>query len=113
MRKIFDKLKGFFTISKLKYKKLFKFLFILLIIIFGGLYIIAFFMKDYANHEWSRKLCQEYVNGPRNVVALILNKIKPETMSYKTNLENEDNKKQQDDISEKMLKDKDVKRYSF
>lgn len=100
MKIVFNKVKKFFINKNLLMKVI-----MLLIIVFIGLYIIAFFMKDYANHDWVRKICQEYVNGPRNVIALVLNKISPGIMEYKTNIEiNEDNKPQFNN-QEMMLKD--------
>lgn len=103
MKDKFNRLRKYFINKNFKCRKLFKLLLILLIIVFIGLYIIAFFMKDYANHEWIRNLCREYVNGPRNVVALVLNKFKPGTMDYKTNIEIEDNEKQKRNIQKEML----------
>lgn len=51
----------------------FKFLAVLYI----GLYGIAFVMKDNANHEWVKLVCREYVYGPKNILALVINKFVP------------------------------------
>lgn len=51
------------------------------LLIIGCVYItllgIAFAMKDHANHEWIKNICREYVYGPKNMVALVVNKIVP------------------------------------
>lgn len=79
MKKFFDKIK-YFSLRK----KLF-ILFFSILSIFLSLYILAFIMKDKANNEFNRYLCKEFVNGPRNVIALVINKItKKELLSYKT-----------------------------
>lgn len=84
--RLFDNIKKYFINKNFKYKSLIKKILIILLIVFLGLYVIAFFMKDFANHANVKKLCQEYVNGPRNIIALMVNKIFPETMTYKTNI---------------------------
>ena len=84
--RLFNNIKKYFINKNFKYKSLIKKIVIILLIVFLGLYVIAFFMKDFANHTNVKKLCQEYVNGPRNIIALIVNKIFPETMTYKTNI---------------------------
>ena len=55
-------------------RNILKFIFATILIIYVILWSIAFIMKDIANSEYSRKICQEFVNGPRNVIALIINK---------------------------------------
>lgn len=102
--RLFNNIKKYFINKESKYKNIIKKIFILLFIIFLGLYVIAFFMKDFANHTNVKKLCQEYVNGPRNVVALMVNKIFPETMTYKTNIIFQQDKKDIS-IADKMLMD--------
>lgn len=70
---------------KLKYKNIIKKCFGIISLIFLLLYLIAFIMKGYANHEWVRIVCTEFVNGPRNVIAFVVNKISDkEIMTYKT-----------------------------
>ena len=55
------------------------------VILFFALYLIAFAMKDRANNEFGRNICKEFVNGPRNVIAIIVNKVgKSGTMKYKS-----------------------------
>lgn len=67
--------------------KTFKIIGITFITIFMILYFIAFFMKDRANNEFSRYVCKEFVNGPRNITALIINKFSgKESISYRTKL---------------------------
>lgn len=65
------------TFRKVSYKKV-------LFCLFVGLYIfsmfIALLMKDHANNEWVRTICKEYVYGPRNIIALVVNKVSPNTM---------------------------------
>ena len=62
---------------KVSYEKLFLCLFV-------GLYIFSMFiavlMKDHANNEWVRMICKEYVYGPKNILALVVNKVRPDTM---------------------------------
>lgn len=71
----------------LKNKKTYKFIGISILILFLSLYSLAFIMKDHANSEFSRYLCKEFVNGPRNVVAMTLNKISGKNIiSYKTKI---------------------------
>lgn len=102
--RLFNNIKEYFINKNFKYRNLIKRIFILLFIVFLGLYIIAFFMKDFANHANVKKLCQEYVNGPRNIVALMVNKIFPETMTYKTNIIFQQDK-ENISIADKMLMD--------
>lgn len=68
-------------------RNILKFIFATILIIYFILWSIAFIMKDIANSEYSRKICQEFVNGPRNVIALIINKMHLGKMEYKTNLQ--------------------------
>lgn len=102
--RLFNNIKEYFINKNFKYRNLIKRIFILLFIVFLGLYVIAFFMKDLANHANVKKLCQEYVNGPRNIVALMVNKIFPETMTYKTNITFQQDK-ENISIADKMLMD--------
>lgn len=44
------------------------------------LFCVAFFMKDYANNDWVRLICKEYVNGPKNMLALVVDKASPGAM---------------------------------
>lgn len=61
-------------------------------------------MKNYANNDNVKKMCQEFVNGPRNIIALMINKISPNIMSYKTNINMEINdKKSNISIEERSL----------
>lgn len=73
--KSMDKIASMFR--KLSYKKV-------LLCLFVGLYIfsmfIALLMKDHANNEWVRIICKEYVYGPKNILALVVNKVRPDTM---------------------------------
>lgn len=78
---------------KLKYKNIIKKCLWIVSLVFLLLYLIAFVMKDYANNNNVKKICQEFVNGPRNIVALMINKISPNIMSYKTNINMEINDK--------------------
>ena len=65
------------TFRKVSYKKV-------LFCLFVGLYIFSMFMallmKDHANNEWVRTICKEYVYGPKNMIALVVNKVSPNTM---------------------------------
>lgn len=107
----------------LKYIKLLLYFFVVFYII---LFIIAFVMKDYAKSDYSRRLCQEYVNGTRNIVALVINKIRPDTIKYESNLINENEPKEistikdilnvasyQKKIDEKLIKEINSGSYSF
>ena len=73
--KSMDKIASMFR--KLSYKKV-------LLCLFVGLYIVSMFiallMKDHANNEWVRMICKEYVYGPKNILALVVNKVRPDTM---------------------------------
>lgn len=55
-------------------------LFKVLVVTCIGTYVIAFAMKDSANNEWVKQVCREYVYGPKNIVALVVNKFVPGTM---------------------------------
>lgn len=44
------------------------------------LFLIAFIMKDYANNDWIKVICREYVYGPKNMVALVVNKFHTDTL---------------------------------
>ena len=70
---------------KLKYKNIIKKCFWIIYLIFLLLYLIAFVMKDHANNDNVKEICKEFVNGPRNIIALVINKIfDKEIMTYKT-----------------------------
>ena len=70
---------------KLYYKNIIKKCFWIISLIFLLLYLIAFVMKDHANNDNVKEICKEFVNGPRNIIALVINKIfDKEIMTYKT-----------------------------
>lgn len=63
---------------KKKTAKGYIFLFLkILVVVYIGTYGIAFAMKNHANNEWVRLVCREYVYGPKNIVALVINKFAP------------------------------------
>lgn len=77
-------------------------IFLIIGLILSFFYFLAFIMKDYANHEDVRNICREFVNGPRNIVALIVNKVSPGTMSYKTSIM-QDEKQEEKNPAEAIL----------
>lgn len=64
-------------ISNFRKNSYVKNIFILAGCLYVLLFVIAFVMKDHANHEWIKNICREYVYGPKNMVALVVNKIVP------------------------------------
>lgn len=89
---------------KLKYKNIIKKCFWIISLIFLLLYLIAFVMKDYANNNNVKKICQEFVNGPRNIIALVINKISPQIMDYKTNIIIEEKNNSVESLADSSLK---------
>lgn len=60
--------------------RLLKYTICILLIGYVFLFILAFLMKDHANNDWVRLICKEYVNGPKNMIALIVDKASPGAM---------------------------------
>lgn len=58
----------------------------ILLVVYIGTYGIAFVMKGHANNEWVRLVCREYVYGPKNIVALVINKFVPGGMEVNSAL---------------------------
>lgn len=51
-----------------------------IICIYVILFCVAFIMKGHANNEWVKNICKEFVYGPKNMIALVVNKVSPNTM---------------------------------
>lgn len=51
-----------------------------IICIYVILFCVAFIMKGHANNEWVKNICKEFVYGPKNMIALVVNKVRPDTM---------------------------------
>lgn len=53
-----------------------KFIICIYVILFG----VAFTMKGNASDDWIKNICKEFVYGPKNMLALVVNKISPNTI---------------------------------
>lgn len=51
-----------------------------IICIYVILFCVAFIMKGHANNEWVKNICKEFVYGPKNMIALVVNKVSPNTL---------------------------------
>ena len=72
------------------------------------LFIIAFFMKDHANHTGVKSICHEYVYGPKNMIALVINKFIPGAIDVNSAFE-QDIQETQESVQELSEDEKAVK----
>lgn len=68
------------------WRKFVKFTSVLFVVVYIILFGVAFILQYYASSEWVKVYCKEYIYGPRNIIALIVDRICPGLMEVHSEL---------------------------